>query len=48
MAMLLFMGIALLIARSVLIATSLQRRRATTPDRPNKYLGRFYQLLEKD
>jgi len=31
-----------------LIATSLQRRRATTPDRPNEYLGRFYQLLEKD
>jgi phosphatidylglycerophosphate synthase len=30
------------------IVTSLQRRRATTPERPNEYLGRFYQLLEKD
>jgi phosphatidylglycerophosphate synthase len=43
------MGIALLIgAILALIATSLQRRRATSPDRPNEYLGRFYQLLEKD
>ena len=43
------MGIALLIGSVLaLIATSLQRRRATTPDRPNEYLGRFYQLLEKD
>ena len=30
------------------IVTSLQRKRATTPDRPNEYLGRFYRLLEKD
>ena len=43
------MGIALLIGSFLaLIATSLQRRRATAPDRPNEYLGRFYQLLEKD
>lgn len=43
------MGIALLVgAILALTATSLQRRRATTPDRPNEYLGRFYQLLEKD
>lgn len=43
------MGIALLFgAILALIATSLQRRRATTPDRPNEYLGRFYELLEKD
>ena len=44
-----WMGIALLIgAVLALVATTLQRRRATTPDRPNEYLGRFYQLLEKD
>lgn len=43
------MGIALLAgAVLALITTSLGRRRATTPDRPNEYLGRFYQLLEKD
>jgi hypothetical protein len=43
------MGIALLIGSVLaLIATSSQRRRATAPDRPNEYLGRFYQLLEKD
>ena len=42
-------GIALLVgAILALIATSLQRRRATSPDRPNEYLGHFYQLLEKD
>ncbi len=44
-----WMGIALLIGSVLaLIATSLQRRRATSPDRPNEYLGHFYQLLEKD
>ena len=44
-----FMGIALLVgAILALIATSLQRKRATDPDRPNEYLGRFYELLEKD
>ena len=44
-----WMGVALLIgAVLALITTSLQRRRATTPDRPHEYLGRFYQLLETD
>src|SRR6202007_109930 len=44
-----FMGVALLAgAVLALITTSLQRKRATSPDRPNEYLGRFYQLLEKD
>ena len=44
-----WMGIALLIgAVLALVTTTLQRRRATTPDRPNEYLGRIYQLLEKD
>jgi phosphatidylglycerophosphate synthase len=43
------MGVALLIgAVLALIVTSLGRRRATTPARPNEYLGRFYHLLEKD
>lgn len=43
------MGVALLVgAILALVATSLGRRRATTPDRPNEYLGRFYHLLEKD
>jgi len=44
-----WMGIALLIgAVLALVTTTLQRRRATTPDRPNEYLGRMYALLEKD
>jgi phosphatidylglycerophosphate synthase len=44
-----WMGVALLIGSVLaLVTTSLQRRRATTPDRPNEYLGRIYQLLEKD
>ena len=44
-----FLGIALLVgAVLALITTTLQRKRATTPDRPNEYLGRFYELLEKD
>jgi phosphatidylglycerophosphate synthase len=43
------MGVALLIGAALAVTvTSLQRRRATTPDRPQEYLGRFYQLLEKD
>jgi len=43
------MGVALLVgAILALIVTSLGRKRATTPDRPNEYLGRFYHLLEKD
>lgn len=42
-------GIALLIGAALaLITTSLQRRRATKPDHPNEYLGRFYKLLEQD
>jgi phosphatidylglycerophosphate synthase len=42
-------GLALLVgAILALIVTSLGRRRATAPDRPNEYLGRFYHLLEKD
>lgn len=42
-------GIVLLVGTILaLITTSLQRRRATTADRPNEYLGRMYQLLEKD
>jgi phosphatidylglycerophosphate synthase len=43
------MGILLLVgAVLALVTTSLQRRRATTADRPNEYLGRMYQLLDKD
>jgi phosphatidylglycerophosphate synthase len=43
------MGVALLVgAILALIATFLQRRRATSPDRPNEYLSRFYQVLEND
>jgi len=44
-----WMGVALLTGSVLaLVATSLQRRRATASDRPNEYLGRFYHLLEKD
>ena len=43
------MGIGLLVgAILALVTTFLQRRRATTPGRPNEYLGRFYQVLEND
>ena len=43
------MGIVLLVGAALaLVATTLQRRRATTADRPNEYLGRMYQLLDKD
>jgi phosphatidylglycerophosphate synthase len=42
-------GLVLLVGATLaLIVTSLGRRRATAPDRPNEYLGRFYHLLEKD
>jgi phosphatidylglycerophosphate synthase len=45
----LWVGFALFVgALLALIVTSLGRRKATTPDRPNEYLGRFYRLLEKD
>jgi phosphatidylglycerophosphate synthase len=44
-----WMGLFLLVGAILsLVATSLQRRRATTADRPNEYLGRMYQLLDKD
>jgi len=47
--MAIFLGVALLLgAILALITTTLQRKRATTPDRPNEYLGNFYRLLEKD
>jgi phosphatidylglycerophosphate synthase len=43
------MGILLLVGVILaLVTTSLQRHRATTADRPNEYLGRMYQLLDKD
>ncbi|MEG9438554.1 CDP-alcohol phosphatidyltransferase family protein [Edaphobacter sp. HDX4] len=43
------MGILLLVGAALaLVTTSLQRRRATTADRPNEYLGNMYQLLDKD
>jgi phosphatidylglycerophosphate synthase len=43
------MGLLLLLgAVLALVTTSLQRRRATSADRPNEYLGRMYQLLDKD
>jgi phosphatidylglycerophosphate synthase len=42
-------GFALLIgAVLAVVSTSLQRRRATSPDHPQEYLGNFYKLLEKD
>jgi len=45
----LWMGLVLFAgALLALVVTSLGRRRATAPDRPNEYLGRFYSLLEKD
>jgi phosphatidylglycerophosphate synthase len=44
-----WMGVTLVVGVVLaVIATSLQRKRATTPDRPQEYLRRFYQLLEKD
>jgi phosphatidylglycerophosphate synthase len=43
------MGMLLLIGTILaLVTTALQRRRATEADRPNEYLGRIYQLLDKD
>ena len=45
----LWVGAALLIGTVLSIAiTSFQRKRATAADRPNEYLGKFYNLLEKD
>lgn len=43
------MGILLLVgAILAIVTTSLHRRRASTADRPNEYLGRMYQLLDQD
>jgi phosphatidylglycerophosphate synthase len=43
------MGLAFLVGAALaVVTTSLQRRRATAPDRPQDYLGNFYRLLEKD
>lgn len=45
----LMVGAALLIGTILTIGvTSLMRRRGAPVDRPNEYLGNFYQLLEKD
>jgi phosphatidylglycerophosphate synthase len=45
----LWFGAALLVGTVLsLVVTSLQRRRATSADRPNEYLGKLYGLLEKD
>ena len=44
-----WMGVALVVGAALaIITTSLQRKRAAAPDRPQEYLGNFYQLLEKD
>ena len=43
------LGLALLVGTSLaLIVTNFQRKRATTADRPNEYLGTFYKMLEND
>jgi phosphatidylglycerophosphate synthase len=45
----LLVGAALLIGTVLtIVVTSLMRRRGAPADRPNEYLGNFYQLLEKD
>ncbi|HXZ79191.1 MAG TPA: CDP-alcohol phosphatidyltransferase family protein [Terriglobales bacterium] len=45
----LWVGAALLVGTVLSIAiTSLQRKRATSADRPSEYLGTFYRKLEKD
>jgi phosphatidylglycerophosphate synthase len=45
----LLVGAALLIGTALTIAvTSFMRTRGAPADRPNEYLGNFYQLLEKD
>src|SRR5207245_9611080 len=44
-----FMGVALVIGASLaLIPTTLQRKRATTSDRPYASLGNFYRLFENN
>jgi phosphatidylglycerophosphate synthase len=44
-----WMGVALVVGTALaFISTAVQRKRATSPERPQEYLGRFYHLLEKD
>jgi phosphatidylglycerophosphate synthase len=45
----LWLGLALLVGTALaLVVTNFQRKRATTADRPNEYLGTFYKMLEND
>lgn len=45
----LWLGAALLAGTVLsLVVTNFQRKRATTADRPNEYLGKFYRMLEDD
>ena len=45
----LWLGAALLIGTLLaLVVTNFQRKRATTADRPNEYLGKLYRMLEED
>jgi len=45
----LWLGAALLVGTVLsLVVTTFQRKRATTADRPNEYLGKFYRMLEDD
>jgi phosphatidylglycerophosphate synthase len=45
----LWLGAALLAGTVLsLVVTTFQRKRATTADRPNEYLGKFYRMLEDD
>ena len=45
----LWLGAALIVGTVLsLVVTNFQRKRATTADRPNEYLGKFYRMLEAD
>lgn len=45
----LWVGVALLVGTVLaLVVTTLQRKRAASPDRPTEYLGNFYRKLEQD
>jgi phosphatidylglycerophosphate synthase len=45
----LWVGAALLVGTILaLVVTTLQRKRAASPDRPTEYLGNFYRKLEQD
>jgi len=45
----LWLGAVLLVGTVLsLVVTNFQRKRATTADRPNEYLGNFYRMLEDD